>query len=354
MPFQALKRRILSHYFLLRRGFIVLLFLTAVLFAGFFIFPFLRLSKEVLFGPVNIFSVVFQRPQELKNDNGRTNILILGIGPPEHDGPNLTDTIVILSAKTRLDDKTATVSSTVDLISIPRDIYLDSLQGKINSAYATGLTKDSTAGLIMAKAVASEVTGLPIHYAVRIDFAVFEHLVDRVGGVDINVERAFDDYQYPIDGKENDLCGGDPEFKCRYEHIHFDAGRKLMDGKTALKFVRSRHAPGDEGTDFARARRQQLVIAAVKDKVFSTGTLLDANKLLAIYNELKSHLDTDFDPKELARFIKLALPFRQTNFKNIVLGLDLLDNPPIDERGWILLPKGGSWGEVHQYIQNQL
>lgn len=327
-----LKRRIFRHYALIRSA-LTVSFLAAVILGIIFLsLPILRLGREALFKPV-------------KNDNGRTNILILGIGGPEHDGPNLTDTMIVISA---------TSSGTVSLISIPRDIYLDSLGGKVNTAYAIGLAKGPEVGLILAKAVAFEITGLPVHYAVRVDFSVLEKIVDLLGGIDVNVEHSFEDKEYPIDGRENDLCGGDPKYACRYETIHFESGPQHLDGKMALKFVRSRKASGDEGTDFARARRQQLVIAAVKEKIFGSGLFLDPAKALAIYRQLAARVDTDFDPAQTGKILALGRQFHSSSFKNIVLDLALLENPPIDDRGWILIPKTGDWGQIHQFVKNQL
>ena len=53
-----------------------------------------------------------------------------------------------------------------------------------------------------------------------------------------------------------------------------------MDGDTALKFVRSRHGSNGEGSDFARAARQQKVIAAFKSKVLSFGTLINPKNII--------------------------------------------------------------------------
>jgi len=300
-----------------------------IIFSVFLAFYFLFSNKKT----VNVV------PWELKNDQGRTNILLLGIGDAGHDGPNLTDTMIIASIK-------PASPSAVFLISIPRDLYLDSLNGKINSAYGQGLDTAQTA--------VAEVTGLPIHYSVRVDFSAFEKIVDILGGIDITVPNSFDDYQYPLDGKEMDLCSGDPAFACRYEHLHFDAGPQHLDGATALKFVRSRHAEGEEGTDFARSKRQQLIIKAVQIKIFSNETLLNPGKILSIYNELKSHLDTNFDLSHPNELLKLALKYKNTQIKNIFLDTNLLDNPPEDFRGWILLPKTGNWDEVHKFIKDQL
>src|SRR5579884_3030834 len=222
---------------------------------------------------------------DIKQTNDRVNILLLGIGGGTHDGPDLTDSIIVASYDLKTND--------VVMFSIPRDLWLPSIQQKINAAYTVGLSKGGD-GLGYTENAIGDVMGIPIHYAVVLDFSGFSKAIDLVGGVDVNVPDTFDDYQYPIDGKENDLCGWkeqqmtltpdqakqlnvnpgplkvyiDPtgkvatdsaslDFSCRFEHIHFDKGMTHMDGTTALKFVRSRHALGIEGSDFARSRRQQ-------------------------------------------------------------------------------------------------
>jgi anionic cell wall polymer biosynthesis LytR-Cps2A-Psr (LCP) family protein len=281
-----------------------------------------------------------QKQTVIKNDHGRTNILLLGAGGASHEGPDLTDTIIVASAKTA-------TPPAILLISVPRDIYLDSLGDKINSAYATGK-------LERAKAAAGEVTGLPIHYAVKIDFAVFERIIDILGGIEITVPRGFTDDEYPAAGKENDPCGGDPELKCRYEKISFSPGRQKMDGATALKYARSRKAEGDEGTDFARSFRQQLVIGAAKDKVFSAEVMLNFPRLLEIYRQLADGVVTDITPAEAGTAFPLISSYRHAEIRSFLLDLNFLENPPEDNRGWILLPKDGRWTEIHKAIQSQL
>jgi hypothetical protein len=71
--------------------------LLALLF--FVLLPIARFSKTLLFGPVGFFSVVVPSREEIKSTDGRTNILLLGTGGGSHDGPNLTDTIIVASVK---------------------------------------------------------------------------------------------------------------------------------------------------------------------------------------------------------------------------------------------------------------
>jgi len=113
---------------------------------------------------------------------------------------------------------------------------------------------------VLAKSVAEEIVGIPVHYAVVVDFDFFQKVIDELGGIEVDVETDFVDDRYPIKGREDDLCNGDPKFSCRYETVEFKKGLQFMDGGAALKFVRSRNAEGDEGTDLARIARQEKVI----------------------------------------------------------------------------------------------
>ena len=109
-----------------------------------------------------------------------------------------------------------------------------------------------------------DVLGIPIHYNVTINFEVFKQIVDTLGGIDVEIENTFTDSEYPIEGKEDD-----PVIANRYETVTFTKGLEKMNGERALKYVRSRHGDGAEGTDFARSKRQQKVILAIKDKLMS-------------------------------------------------------------------------------------
>jgi len=344
------KRKVFRHYRLVRTFlFITLLFTFVFLLVG-FLLPVINLTRIVL-------PVVLSQETSLREVDGRTNILILGAGGKNQNSADLTDTMLLLSVKTKLTD-IETVPAPV-FISIPRDIYSEDLGDKINSAYHQGESKKSGSGLVLAKSVISRVTGLPIHYSVLIDFTAFEKAIDLLGGIDLTVERTFDDYLYPLVGKETDLCGlsiglSEESYPCRFEHIHFEAGPTHLTGSLALKFARSRHATGDEGNDFARARRQQLVLKAVVSKVFSLGTLLQPQKLNEIYVAFKDHISTDISDQEMNSFLKLALKYKNSSTRSVVLDDTFFINPPPDSRGWILLPRDGSFFEIHKFISEEI
>jgi LCP family protein required for cell wall assembly len=245
------------------------------------------------------------------------------------------------------------------MVSIPRDIWVDSLKAKVNSAYFFGKEKsngDSHAGIVSAKATVEEIVGVPIHYALVLDFSGFTRIIDELGGIEVNVENSFTDTQFPIPGRENDECNGDLKYACRYETISFEKGTQMMDGQTALKFARSRHAEGDEGTDFARAARQQKVIDGIKNKILSLGVIFSPEKINALAKVVEGSIETDMDDQAGAVLARVAFDARD-NVQSFVLGEDLLYRPPISrlyQNQYVFVPKSGDWKEIHSWIQSIL
>ena len=188
----------------------------------------------------------------------RINILLLGIGGEGHDGAYLTDTIILASIKPS--------TKQLSLISIPRDLIVPIPGGygyrKINSADSYGEIQQKGNGAEFAKQVVEQVFNISIHYYARIDFKAFKEIVDRVGGVEVYVDNTFTDNTFPT---EDYL----------YRTISFKKGQQTLDGQNALDFARSRHGNNNEGSDFARARRQQKIILALKDKLFSVNTIFN-------------------------------------------------------------------------------
>ena len=311
----------------------------------------------------------------LKSDNNRVNILLLGTGGEGHDGPNLSDTMIMASIDMNGKD--------VALVNIPRDLWVPKNQAKINSAYAAGQEKNGK-GLVTAEKTVSNLFGIPIHYGLRLDFNGFVKAIDLVGGLDINVENSFEDNEYPIVGKENDTCGVEIEdisgatyfkdstgsaqmltednnpFSCRYEVLKFTKGPIHLDGETALKYVRSRHGTNGENSDFARSARQEKVLTAFRQKVFSTETLLNPKKVLDLANTFGRSIDTDIKPDEAPLLLKLAQRAKSAKIRRIVLDSgrpdSLLDeSDPKDFFGaFALTPKNNKWQELAEYVQGEI
>jgi anionic cell wall polymer biosynthesis LytR-Cps2A-Psr (LCP) family protein len=133
-----------------------------------------------------------------------------------------------------------------------------------------------------------------------------------------------------------------------------------MDGATALKFVRSRHAEGDEGTDLARAARQERVISAIKEKALSKDVYLHPKKLMELKDAVLASIETDITPEEGAVLVRWFVEARG-NSKSYVLSEDYLEVAPkssVYDNLYVFIPKevntsdpsGRSWIKVHGWI----
>ena len=278
-------------------------------------------------------------------DNDRVNILLLGIGGKNHAGGNLTDTIMLLSIKPS--------TNQMAMISIPRDMTVPTESGvwkKVNSINATAEAKEpGSGGEATAKAL-SELLGTPITYYVKADFEGFVNIINDMDGLTVNVENTLDDYAYPVLGEEDN-----PSYYARYEHLHVDAGEQTMDGSLALKFARSRHGVGKEGSDFARARRQQLIIQAVKNKLLSKSTLLKPAMIIKITNELSEHISTNLSVTEMLALWDLYKGIDQANVINKVLDNSangLLVNQTGIDGAYLLMPRTGNYNEIKDFVEN--
>lgn len=214
-------------------------------------------------------------PELQKDSTGvYTNVLLVGIDTRDNSKLLNTDVIIVASYNHQTKD--------VVMISIPRDFYAqvnpDRVAfSKINSAYSINERKGEGNGLVVLEKIVEEIVGLEIQYHAMINFKGFVDLIESVGGVYVNVENSFTDYKYPSGNS--------------YQKISFTAGPQLMDGETALKYSRSRHSQQHgEGSDYARARRQQKVIDAFMDKLLSTETLLNPTKLMSLLSSVQNNL----------------------------------------------------------------
>ena len=253
-------------------------------------------------------------------------------------------------------------SERVTMLSLPRDLWVkikgfgefETQSSKINAAYCWGDMYDYPGGgMALATKVVSEYLGIPIQYSARVDFAGFMQAIDAVNGIDVDVERAFIDYSYPIEGKENAW-----PISSRYKTLQFKAGLQHMDAETALGYARSRHGTNGEGTDFARSQRQQKVIEAFRDKIFSTETLSNPAALTRIYTSLGESFATTLKSDEIASAFKLAESIDTSTIKTYSLDDrsdpgGLLYAPPMNEYGgqYVLVPEDPTLSEVRQFVQ---
>ena len=289
----------------------------------------------------------------------RVTVLLLGFGGPGHDGGYLTDSLQVISFDPR--------SGVATLISLPRDllVYIPRFEGrggywgKINEAYSVGTGnidrneqrvpyRTHEKGGTVAAMVVAEILDLPIDYWVSLDFVGFRQFIDALGGVDVDVERAFTDTQYP----NNDDATVDPSYRI----VHFDCGRQRLNGQRAMEFARSRYAPED-GSDFGRARRQQLLLAAVKDELFSVETL---PKVFDLLGAVDGHFFTSFSFQEaldLAGWTQeRARNKRPITVQSVVVDTGLLYSTYTRGGAYVLVPRlgEGEYGAIQRVVHEAI
>lgn len=319
------------------------LILSLLLFVAVTIFVFFQNATKG--EGVDIITSFLGGDSTLAQSEGWTNVLLLGRGGILNDTPDLTDSIVL--AQISHTDKR------IVLLSIPRDVWVPEDNVKINHLYLLGKEKGQLEAFSKAKHAVTTITGLPIHYAAVVDYSGFESIIDAVDGIDVTIENTFTDYKFPIIGKENDECNGDKTYACRYEIITFTQGTEHMDGARALKFVRSRHSlDNQEGTDLARAKRQQQVITAMRKKMTSPSVLTSYKTLISVRDAALASVNTDMTSGEAASLARLALDSRD-DMKSIVLGDEFLMSPPLSRAyggQFVYLPKTGNWDSVKKWV----
>ncbi|MHB8717902.1 MAG: LCP family protein [Candidatus Dormibacteria bacterium] len=291
------------------------------------------------------------------NVGQRINIAMYGYGGPGHDGAYLSDSILVVSIQPR-----ASGPPSVAEISVPRDWYVPIILGngkttaqRINTAYSDGMSGegplpsgDPAAGGAVANATLEHLLGIHIDHWVGLDFTAFKSAVDAVGGITVDVPDTFTDYAYPADACDQNVPGN-----CRYITIHFNAGVQHMNGEQALEFSRSRHSNDNgEGSDFARSRRQQLVVAALKSKVVSLGGLGNLPDLL---NSLGDNVVTDLHVNDIEALYSLLKDVNTAS----VLHVSFDDTNFLYECGYpancgaaYIYAHDRSYKEVQHYVQN--
>src|ERR1700674_3203041 len=219
----------------------------------------------------------------------RVNILLLGRGGYENDAPYLTDSIMAVTIDP--------VSDRVMLASIPRDLVVHmNLQdpssrtwsNKINAAYEVPyvgviccVAKQYTGhdgGGHAAEHEVGKITGLTFDRYIAVVFVAFRDMVNALGGVDVCLTTRLDDTTYP-------------DYRNGYHPIHFKAGCQHLNGEQALEVARSRHAiQAEQSSDFGRARRQQDIMYAIKNKTTSVNGF---SKAPALLSALQKNITTD-------------------------------------------------------------
>lgn len=282
-------------------------------------------------------NMVFRSGDIVQGENDdRINILLLGMGGAGHDGPYLTDTNIIVSLKPSTKE--------IAMISVPRDLGTE-INGygvrKINFANSYGEAQTAGQGGEFARKIFEKTFSLDIPYYVRVDFKAFEEMIDAVGGLKINVQNSFVDTQFPGEGVS-------------YKTVNFPAGEQTMNGVTALEYARSRHGNNGEGSDFARSRRQQQILTALKEKLLSFGTYTNPLKVQQLLRALSNHITTNLNFGQIM-YLSGLVRDSSDNIKMFVIDDSVngyLHSGITSSGAYMLFPKTGNFNSINQTIKD--
>lgn len=328
------------------RAILITFFLGLIGAVGYFVWKGNSISKAMGLN-LNPVELIKEKKPELKKDSHgkHTNVLIIGVDSRTGNDISNTDTIILASYNYE--------TKNLNMVSIPRDFHVEvnantKWFGRINSVYASAENKTKGTGFDALEKTVEDVTGLEIQYYVLVDFKAFVEIIDKVGGVNINVENSFTDYMYPEGLK--------------YKTVKFLAGPQVMDGKTALIYSRSRHSSmNNEGTDYARAKRQQKVILALKDKISEDETFKDPQKVTGILSSLVNNIKvSEFTITDIRAGINLLQDFTSEDRKSFSFVLDplsgggqLVEVKSMPSGAFAIGPKAGlgKYEDIRKYVQ---
>lgn len=248
------------------------------------------------------------------------NILLLGTDARASDGDIArTDSIILLSINPE--------THAIGMISMPRDLWVPipgyDYTTKINVAYKIGEEENYPGGgSQLAMDTISSFIGRPIDYYVRINFDGFVEFIDQIGGIDIVVPKTIHDEKYPTEDYG-------------VETFHLDAGQQHLDGELSLKYARTRNTDDD----YARARRQQLVIQSSIDKIMGAGMLTTLlPKIPSLLQTMRNSIDTNIRTSMIYDLAKDTRDGSLEIVRQLVLDSAYGEETYSEEGAWILLP----------------
>jgi LCP family protein required for cell wall assembly len=243
------------------------------------------------------------------------NILLLGSDTTNPVNAGRTDVMVIV-----LVNRT---TGTVSMLSIPRDLYVyipgDRVY-RINTAYGTG-ERNGVGGFELLSETIRYNLGINIDHYARVDFRDFRSIVDSLGGVEISVDCAIQDWKL----KEPDL---DPMVEDNWEMVTLPVGVHTMDGATALWYARSRRT----SSDFDRGRRHQALLRALWGRVRSLNLV---EQLSDIYPQALEIVQTNLQLDDMLGLVPLALSLDPSRLQSYTF------RPYVETQSW-LSPEGSS------------
>lgn len=210
---------------------------------------------------------------DVMKDKDVVNILLIGQDRREGQGRQRSDSMIMATLNKK--------NKTISLTSFMRDLYVQIpgySDNRINAAYAFG-------GMELLDSTIETNFGVHIDGNVEVDFSGFQILIDKMGGIDMELSQAEADY---ICGRTTNALyqqAARPEW-------NLTAGMNHLNGEQALVHARNRSIGN---SDYERTERQRAVLTAAFDKMKNS----DAGTIVTLINEAFPLLTTDLDSNQI-------------------------------------------------------
>lgn len=322
----------------------------------------------------NLFDIIQNKPLKM-DDNGRSNILILGTSEddPGHEAATLTDSMMILSVDQH--------KKNAYMVSIPRDLYVKfgkacpgGYQGKINEYFgciggdpeSVQATRDA---LTKEGEFIGKIFGLDIQYGANLNYTVMRDLVNAVGG-SITVTIESEDPRGQMDSNFDWKCGAGKLRRAEQikrcppngHFIDYPNGPVTLDAEHALYLAQARGngwpTYGFPSSNFDREKNQQKIMKALREKAVSSGTITNVAKVAGIIDALGNNLRTTFEAKEIGTLVSLAKDIKSENIRSI--SLNDKENPMVTGGNAggasIVRPVAGlfDYSDLQAYVKKEL
>ncbi|MDM8527190.1 LCP family protein [Anaerolineales bacterium HSG24] len=300
------------------------------------------------------------------------NILLMGADKRPGGNVGRSDTIIVVSINP--------LSKTVAMLSFPRDLWVTIPNygtHRINAAYLLGeRTSPNGGGIRLMQETIEQNFGLKTDYHAQINFDGFERVVDTLGGIELDIPELHDTARFYgftpsyinkashysfIPSRVVDA--GKPTANASelitqtlvftsdaqlsqimpepgYRMVYLEAGRQVIDGETALQYARSR---ASVTADFARMKRQQAILLAIRKQALQTDVL---PRIPELWSDLHDTIQTDLSLLHIIKLASIAKTIQLDGIQTATIDHTMTNDYRTDKGARVLLPDYEKIGEL--------
>jgi len=315
---------------------------------------FLFISDKFNYQPKLLINTIISAKKQSHNLGDHINIIIMGMDKRDDwlEKNQDTDTIILANIDTN--------TLNTNLIPLPRDLWYQKSQTRINKIYTQSLSQPYPNQYI--KDSFYEITGQKIDYVITLNTNILISIIKSIGPVEVDLDYQIIDDQYP-----NPDYISDPQNNPNpYITVSFSKGKNIIDSSNVTYFVRSRKGSDDidQGTDMGRSARQQLLIEAILTKIKKEKLYLNINIISNLYNIWSQEITKDIDDQSIIALLfksNLNIDGLKVSSYSLPVGVSYQDKlsaiyhpKNFRNNAWVYLPTSSDYTSIHQFIDQQL